>query len=134
MNRQHGVTYIDDLPDLNDLTEPAHAHTQIVPDQDKYKKFIRNGTGNPAMESGMSRTKPKVQDDMMMVIDEPQQAQQPHALQHTAQMYNCIDIANHIKMCPICSKLYNDDKTLYILCIILLCIVCIILIKRILNV
>lgn len=130
MNRQHGVTYIDDLPDLNDLTEPT-PHTQMVPDQDKYKKFIRNGTGNPAMESGMSRTKVKVIDDNLM---EEAQSYAQHTQQHTAQLYSCIDIANHIKTCPICSKLYNDDKTLYILCIILLCIVCIILIKRILNV
>jgi hypothetical protein len=136
MNRQHGVTYIDDLPDLNDLTEPTTTpHSQMVPDQDKYKKFIRNGTGNPAMESGMSRNKITVIDDNLMEDTQSYAQQQTQQYQqHSAQLYSCIDIANHIKTCPICSKLYNDDKTLYILCIILLCIVCIILIKKILNV
>jgi hypothetical protein len=132
MNRQHGVTYIDDLPDLNDLTETPVVH--MVPDQDKYKKFIRTGTGNPAMESGMSRNRVQAQDPMPPQQDDnnSQIYEQPHP--HHQNMYNCIDIANHIKTCPICSKLYNDDKTLYILCIVLLCIVIIILIKRILNV
>lgn len=135
MNRQHGVTYIDDLPDLNDLTESPVVH--MVPDQDKYKKFIRTGTGSPAMESGMSRNRvqahvpmPQQQDDSMM-DNNSQLYEQPLPHPH---MYNCIDIANHIKVCPICSKIYNDDKTLYILCIVLLCIVIIILIKKILNV
>lgn len=136
MNRQHGVTYIDDLPDLNDLTESPVVHNNMVPDQDKYKKFIRTGTGNPVMESGMSRNRVQAQVPMLPPEDDSNNSQiyEQASPSHHQYMYNCIDIANHIKACPICSKLYNDDKTLYILCIVLLCIVIIILIKRILNV
>ena len=47
---------------------------------------------------------------------------------------NCIDVANHIQSCPICSKFYNNDKTLYILAIIILSIVCLLLMKKVLNI
>lgn len=46
---------------------------------------------------------------------------------------NCIEIANHIKSCPICSKFYENDKTVYVIAIIILVIICIILIKKVLE-
>lgn len=48
--------------------------------------------------------------------------------------YNCVDIAKHIQDCPICSRFYNNDKTVYIITIVILSIVCILLLKRVLNV
>lgn len=48
--------------------------------------------------------------------------------------YNCIDIARHIQDCPICSKFYSSDKTIYIIVIVILAIVCLLLIKKVLNV
>jgi hypothetical protein len=46
---------------------------------------------------------------------------------------NCIDVANHIKSCPICSKFYDNDKTMYVVVIIILVIICIILMKKVLE-
>jgi hypothetical protein len=46
---------------------------------------------------------------------------------------SCMTVANHIKDCPICSKFYNCDNSMYIVCIALLIIVCIILLKRIIE-
>ena len=46
---------------------------------------------------------------------------------------SCMTVANHIKDCPICSKFYNNDNSMYIVCIALLIIVCIILLKRIIE-
>ena len=46
---------------------------------------------------------------------------------------NCIDVANHIKNCPICSKFYENDKSMYIISIIILIIICIILIRKVLE-
>lgn len=46
---------------------------------------------------------------------------------------NCIDVANHIKSCPICSKFYDNDKSMYIVAIIILIIICIILIRKVLE-
>lgn len=48
--------------------------------------------------------------------------------------FNCRDIATHIENCPICSRFYNNDKTAYIIAIVVLCIVCLLLLKRVLNV
>ena len=47
---------------------------------------------------------------------------------------SCIDIASHIQNCPICSKFYNGDKSLYIIIIIILAIVSLLLLKRVLGV
>jgi hypothetical protein len=46
---------------------------------------------------------------------------------------NCLDVANHVKSCPICSKFYDNDKTMYIVAIIILVIICIILMKKVLE-
>jgi hypothetical protein len=43
---------------------------------------------------------------------------------------SCIEIAKHIKDCPICSKFYDTDKSLYIIIIIILIIFCILLLKK----
>lgn len=47
---------------------------------------------------------------------------------------SCIDIARHIQDCPICSKFYNNDRTVYVIAIVVLSIVCLLLLKRVLNV
>lgn len=140
MNRQGNITYIDDLPDLtdldlNDFAVPVDQSNTASAD-DKYKKYIRNNTVL-SPESGMviresiphpppSHQKPtskqQQEDEMMM-----------YASQHLYGAPTCIDVANHIRMCPICSKLYNTDYTMYVLCIIILAIVCIILMKKCLN-
>lgn len=46
---------------------------------------------------------------------------------------SCMEIARHVKHCPICSKFYDNDKSIYIIVIILLVIFCIILLKKILD-
>lgn len=46
----------------------------------------------------------------------------------------CLEVADHIANCPICSKFYNNDKTIYIIAIVILAIVCILLLKRVLDV
>ncbi len=47
---------------------------------------------------------------------------------------NCRDVASHISNCHVCSRLYNNDKTYYIIAICVLIIICILLFKRILDV
>jgi hypothetical protein len=44
---------------------------------------------------------------------------------------SCRTIADHIMMCPICSKFYNNDNTLSIVIIIVLLVVILFLIKYI---
>ena len=47
--------------------------------------------------------------------------------------YSCLDVSGHIENCPICSKFYNNDKSVFIITIIILVIICIILLKKVLE-
>jgi hypothetical protein len=58
---------------------------------------------------------------------------QPNSHQPQPLQLNCVDIARHIDTCPICSRLYDTDKTLYILAIIGLLILCFLMVKRIVK-
>ena len=49
------------------------------------------------------------------------------------QSISCIDIARHIKHCPICIKFYDNDRSMYIITIIVLVVICIILLKKLLE-
>lgn len=54
-------------------------------------------------------------------------------LQKKSKGLNCIEIAEHIRYCPICSKFYDNDKSMYVIVIILLLITCIILLKKVIE-
>ena len=65
---------------------------------------------------------------------------QPISVEHFADpapaapaTLNCPQVFDHIHNCPICSKFYNSDRTIYIVTIVLLSLVCIILLKRVLE-
>ena len=45
----------------------------------------------------------------------------------------CIQVANHIRQCPICSKFYDTDKSVYIVVIVILVVMVMILLKRVLE-
>jgi len=47
---------------------------------------------------------------------------------------SCIDVATHVKYCMVCSKLYKQDHTIYIIVIIFLLLICLILLKNVLHV
>jgi hypothetical protein len=136
MNRGYNVTMLEDLPDLEDLERNNH---QQQPQQEqisneKLKKFIRgNHKMDPmaGMENNMRSIEPQY-------IDNQQYRQPPQQMFREQQpinpVLNCIDVARHIQDCPICSRFYNNDKTVYIVVIVLLLIICILLLKRVLNV
>lgn len=50
-----------------------------------------------------------------------------------APSINCQDFYNHVRACPICSKFYNTDRTIYVIIIVLLSLVSLILLKRVLE-
>jgi hypothetical protein len=52
---------------------------------------------------------------------------------YTPPAFTCIDVSNHISSCPICSKIYNDDKTPYLIAIAILVIILIIMLKKIIE-
>ena len=46
----------------------------------------------------------------------------------------CVDCAAHAANCPVCKSYFNNDHTLYIITICILSLICILLLKKVLNV
>ena len=59
---------------------------------------------------------------------------EPYEMPQQKDTLHCRDVAMHATNCDVCSKLYNNDKTFYIIAICILVIICILLLKRILDV
>ena len=122
MHKQH--TLIENLPELEDSY--ASYDKNIT-------KFIRKQMPNPSQQSGMSGSSPK--------LNVPQPPPPPDFYQDVYdQQINklpvtlyCLDVHSHIQTCPICSRFFKHDNSLYIIAIIVLSIICIILFKKILN-
>lgn len=136
---ERNVTMIEDLPDLDDLqpSPSSYAGARMLPtaEIDRYRKFIRGGHV-PPQESGMFPKlppPPPISEQEML----PYMASDSGDIKSRYGLTNspsCLEVADHIANCPICSKFYNTDKTLHIIIIVLLAIICIILLKKVLNV
>ena len=138
-----GYTRIEDLPELgNDGYEGDSA----VGNGNQYRdtaKFIRNNRpipqgagmtreGNyPPPQKIMHQQSPEeyIDDQVIEVKEMPPLFSRPDPMS-----FNCVDISMHVQQCPICSKFYNGDKSLYIVVIVILAVVCLLLLKRVLNV
>lgn len=150
--QKRNFTYIDELPDLEDLesngmptrgqphTSGRHLqfseqdHPRGIP-PDKFRKFIRSSMGPPPSESGMSPYTPNPHSYPPEFFQTPPTETEPPrpTARPTACSPTCLDISDHVGSCPICSRLYNNDKSIYIIAIVLLSIICILLLKRVLN-
>ena len=153
------VTMLDDLPDLQDIegdfmgpaphnrgvsngsiNQPRYPPADdILPPETngKYDKFIRNHH-QFLPESGMSHRMPPQEmfgppPPQMTITPEMYEDQVRFASEENKKIHNCIDICNHINDCPICSKFYSNDKTVYVIAIVVLSIICILLLKRVLD-
>ena len=145
-NNPQYTTAIAELPDLEELESSRHNPKQmsrkldIVPNSEKYDKFLKNNY-TPPDEAGMNYREQPQEMYMQQNMQNMQNMQMGYMEQQPQykEMYDgrepsCIQIANHISNCPICIKFYNNDKTLYILAIVILAIFCILLIKKVLNI
>ncbi len=147
------VTMINDLPDLDELERRnqnfgpqnnydhhGFSNQQGMPEE-RLQKYIRNPSAL-SPESGMGGYgegygPPQNYNNSHATFnyDSPgQQPQQQAVQQFVPPQLNCLDVAQHIQGCPICSKFYQNDKTVYIIVIVVLSIVCLLLLKRVLNV
>lgn len=153
--RNQRVTMIDELPELEDLAGVGDHHVQMDrhimerPDinDNKYQKHIR-GSHMVNAQAGMDHNGPmegygpaqpnsyhaSLQGSQEAIMQPPPPQRMEMPMQPNHMSYNCIDIAKHVQDCPICSKFYNNDKTVYIIAIVVLSIICLLLLKRVLNV
>ena len=145
-------TLIDELPDLDDLEgagprplqsgvnhQVRHTGAGLPPGQeDKYAKFLRQNHPMPS-EAGMSARSLRPMEMGPQEI-QAEAYEEPASPAEDIKRYampegtpSCLDVAEHIANCPICSKFYNDDKTIYIIAIIVLAVICVLLLKRVLD-
>lgn len=156
-------TLIDDLPDLDDLEGPPphqrainqgqikssrYPGADMLPNgqEDKFGKFIRQPHLMP-QQAGMSQINnghlpiPMHQNipshmNAAPIIQESYTKAQEDEIKTYSMPDNtpsCLAVAEHIANCPICSKFYNDDKSIYIIAIVVLCVICILLLKKVLD-
>ena len=119
--------------------------------EDKFAKFIRSGHQPPSQAGMVSNAHPHMA--RQSLHQHQHQHQHPHPHPHPPVLEepyekpvdetkryampentpSCLNVAEHIANCPICSKFYNDDKSIYIIAIIVLAVICILLLKKVLD-
>lgn len=87
-----------------------------------------NGMGPMGYGGGMNMS-----DRSMISVEGYAEPEPVPPIPTTPVPINCPQVFDHIHNCPICSKFYNSDRTVYIVTIVLLSLVCIILLKRVLE-
>jgi hypothetical protein len=144
------VTMIEDLIDLDETNHSLSSNNILPNDQEnKYSKFIRQ-KHIPKYSEYQNNQEQIIPHNQQQFMNNNQEQIIPHnqqqfmnniPLEYHQPLYNipmhspysCLDIAAHIDNCPICSKFYKNDKTVFIVSIVLLTIVCIILLKKVLE-
>lgn len=160
---QSNITLLDELPDIEEIEPmDVQNGMNMIPRSEvgKFQKFIRNNNYDPHQSSGMMIKKqndpyktgylnqgsyidyvPEYQMNRQNfssggMAPNNQQYYEPYEkqqMQPQQSPVSCLDVSDHATNCPVCVKIYNNDKTVYILAIAILCIICILLLKRILD-
>lgn len=132
------VTPIDMLPELEDLEgggNQTFPGAQMIPtsEVEKMSRYVRDGHMlHP--DSGMVPYADPKPFNTHTVREYEQPIPEVVMTNNKHSGPTCIEVAEHIASCPICSKFYNNDKTVYIIAIVMLAIVCILLLKRVLDI
>lgn len=131
MNHNQNVTPINMLPELEDLEHNSfYNNSNIIPPEhlNKFNKLIRNQHRVPS-EAGMS-TESYYQNPNYNTNNSVKEIQTYKMPENSP---NCLNVAEHVVNCPICSQFYKNDKTIYIIIISTLIIICLLLLKKILD-
>lgn len=141
MNRQY--TMLTDLAPDGYGESRGGSMLQAPPKPpENLQKFIRNNSYNPNENSGMALMRgnpqggfpqggfPQGNPQGGMPMGMPQ-GDIPKIMKREL---SCLEVANHVNSCPICTKFYKVDTNLYLIIIAVLCIICLILMKKVLNV
>ena len=154
--KPNNTTLIDDLPDIEEIEPPRMTGLQMIPDSNRFQKYIRNNGYNPTMNSGMKINNQSPIDPYKIgylnnnqgsYIDSFPEKYYPHSsggLAPNSQMFyepydnnkdtlSCKDVAYHTLNCPVCMRLYSNDKTIYNIVIMILIIIIVFLSKRVLD-
>ena len=136
------VTMIDDLPELSEIESGHGSHSR----QPMPSPQIPDGVLSPEMAQKIQRhvrhRYVPTQEAGMSSYGNPQMPPPPVEQQenYAPQQFNpltsisCMDFHGHVQGCPICSRFYNSDKTVLYVVIVVLTIVCLLLLKKVLDV
>ncbi len=144
------VTYIGDLMDLDEMhgesegmqnpqrQMPPPGMQGVPPGQpNPYEKVIRQTSremyqgGFPGEGFDMRTQGPP---EYGHALDSQMWPVHGESFGHHRPEFSCLEIIEHVKGCPLCSKFYSSDsKTVYIIIIVVLAIVCLLLLKRVLE-
>lgn len=141
------ILELEDLESMDDHNIPSLQAQQV-------KRFINNNGYDTHPQAGMNPSNYTTQDNQIPLYNSNYTQDNqipiyngfnsnnslPQPLKEQVNIYEmaknsptCLEFAEHHANCPICSKFYNNDKTLYIAIIIILSIICILLLKKVLN-
>jgi hypothetical protein len=140
---KRNVTMIDELPELEDDKNMSMPTIRGIRPNMTQHQMQQRSMLSPERHSVIRMTPPNMEEDERMPIQQMQPIERPHMgfipdvrkrFEEDRKKIHCIEVAEHINSCPICSRFYNVDKTPYMLAIVILSIVCIILLKRVLSI
>jgi hypothetical protein len=142
------VTFIDDLPEMEELqnnyTSGAIRNQQAIPHmvqdprmkarmmQDMRHQMFGPPNMPPHMMHAQQQYPPQSYGPPQYTPPQPYTPEEEKA-DDTSQAASCLELAQHAQNCPLCSKVYDNDKTVYIVTIIVLAIICILLLKKCLS-
>lgn len=132
------VTLIENLPQLQQLEKyedyENYKKSIIPPEQfQNVSKFIRvNKPYQPVTESYSPAQNNK--DSPYQIEQYPTRVKEEvKTIDMPENSPSCLDVAEHIMNCPLCSKFYHNDNTIYIITIIVLVIIVVLLLKKVLD-
>jgi len=130
------VTYLEELQDLGPLEDISNGNI-IQPSIKQISSKIRNfdkdinkifsGPGGNYVKEEINIPNKYIDD---IKYSRPIFNETIEDYNNHLQDISCINISEHIKICPICSKLYKTDKYYYIAMIIILLIIIVLLSNR----
>lgn len=147
MNRPINSTAIDDLPDIDDFDNNVMGN--ILPrNAPNITKFMKHNH-HPPSQSGMiqkghnynsmggySNNNHQIYDPEMAQIISQQNKMPTYGEMiddNNNDNVNCREVCAHIRNCEVCSQIYKSDKSLYILAIVILSIICVLLLKKVMD-
>ena len=137
-------TKIDDLLDLDDPSNGSEGFSNR--NVGSYTNAIRSN--NPNMFRGNAVDGAKRIEQSRQIHPQMHSNVRPYhsSYKQSANIYEgyenksnnsditCQQVLKHISNCPICSKFYNNDRTVYIIIIVILIIISLLLFKKVLDV
>lgn len=145
-------TILPELEDIDDTfsglennTRCIRNHTKAISDLSGMNPVVEQRY-NPEVIPHLSRMNPVVEQIYNPEVMEKSTNeiyytpfQHPHEKEELKKFHmpigtpSCLDVAEHIANCPLCSKFYSTDRTIYIVAIVALSIICILLLKKVLD-